>query len=456
MYRLTLHSLALPACALLLASLPQTASAAVFIVNSTQDIPEATAGNGTCNPVGAVGNTCTLRAAIMEANALPGSHTILVASGTYSLTRSGNGEENALNGDLDIKAPITLSNLTSNPPMLFGNHQDRLFDIHPNGALTIFNMALSGGFANAPNNTRGGAFNVQPGGSLSLERVVVASNVANIGGAIYNDGNVTIVDSEFFNNALFDDQVLSSLVDGTAIFSRGQLSIERSTLRNNGVVPGAEGLLTDRSVIRARRTGTHPDPFTRLVNVTVVDNTRGIYSGTVGESTQGMPLDIQMSTIVRNGPLGVRFIPHTGFLAQPQLTMGLTVVFGHSFSDCNQIFSSEPWSPVADRGNASGDESCGFDGATDQQNISDPFFGELDFHGGLTPVLLPHPDRTLVDTGALSCAPSFEDQRGFDRPINATGALAPICDIGAVEYNPASDPVPPPLPDTLFEHGFED
>lgn len=50
-----------------------SALAATFTVNSTADDSDASPGNGVCQTAGGV---CTLRAAIQEANALPGPHTI--------------------------------------------------------------------------------------------------------------------------------------------------------------------------------------------------------------------------------------------------------------------------------------------------------------------------------------------------------------------------------------------
>ena len=43
-----------------------------------------------------------MRAAVMEANALPGKTDIILASGTYTLTLAGAGESWAATGDLDI------------------------------------------------------------------------------------------------------------------------------------------------------------------------------------------------------------------------------------------------------------------------------------------------------------------------------------------------------------------
>ena len=82
------------------------APTAVFNVNSTSDAIDANPGNGVCQ-TSTVGQ-CTLRAAIMEANALPGADTIVVPAGTYNLIRPGN-DDTAVNGDLDITSTLTIS-----------------------------------------------------------------------------------------------------------------------------------------------------------------------------------------------------------------------------------------------------------------------------------------------------------------------------------------------------------
>ena len=55
--------------------------AAVFTVDDTGEIGDADTGNGVC---ATVGGTCTLRAALEQANALGGAaHTVVLPAGTY-------------------------------------------------------------------------------------------------------------------------------------------------------------------------------------------------------------------------------------------------------------------------------------------------------------------------------------------------------------------------------------
>jgi len=61
-----------------------TTNAATFVVDSTLDAPDAVPGDGVC---ASDDGLCTLRAATMEGNALPGHDTIELPGGTYALTR---------------------------------------------------------------------------------------------------------------------------------------------------------------------------------------------------------------------------------------------------------------------------------------------------------------------------------------------------------------------------------
>src|SRR5688572_7906430 len=60
-----------------------------FVVDDTSDRVDSDVGDGECRT--SVG-TCTLRAAIQQANALAGADTILVPSGTYALQIPPQGE----------------------------------------------------------------------------------------------------------------------------------------------------------------------------------------------------------------------------------------------------------------------------------------------------------------------------------------------------------------------------
>jgi CSLREA domain-containing protein len=83
----------------------KTVYAISFTVNDTSDQVDAGPGDGICRTSS---GTCTLRAAIQEANALPGADTIQVPAGIYTLAIPPLNENNADVGDLDITGPVTI------------------------------------------------------------------------------------------------------------------------------------------------------------------------------------------------------------------------------------------------------------------------------------------------------------------------------------------------------------
>ncbi|RFF32587.1 choice-of-anchor Q domain-containing protein [Wenzhouxiangella sediminis] len=435
-----------PVLAVVLAVMAGPALALDFLVNSNLDVAEATPGDGQCNPINAVGNTCTLRAAIMEANANPGPHNIFLPSGSYNLDLTGIDEDAAATGDLDILADIRIVNGTDNPPLVLGNFSDRVFDVHEGAGLTLVNLGVANGMANAPGNVHGGGIRVNAGAELELDQVTVSTNIANIGGGIYNDGTVLIADSEFFHNALLDDNANSDFTDGAAIFNRGVLSIERSTFRNNGVFPGGSGLLTNEYAIHSRQ-GIVSQPLVLISNSTFYENTNGIFS-------DGVNTGISFSTLVDNNARGIRFLPDIDSLGDLQFQIHQTVVVGHD-GDCNGIPDDQPEYDVTGNANASSDETCGFSGIGDFQNIANPFNGTAGDHGGKTPTFMPRSNGILVDPATGDCGPmgGNEDQRGKARPIDGDSSGGATCDIGAVEFDPGTDPE---LGDGLFGDRFEE
>src|SRR5262245_49409250 len=79
---------------------------AAFTVNSTIDAIDTAPGDGAC--ASTASGDCTLRAAVMEANALAGDDVINLPAGIYTLTLTGANEDAGLTGDLDITGTVTI------------------------------------------------------------------------------------------------------------------------------------------------------------------------------------------------------------------------------------------------------------------------------------------------------------------------------------------------------------
>src|SRR3989304_3546658 len=74
-----------------------TAHAAILVVTKTADTAD-----GTCD------SDCSLREAIIAANAAAGDDEITVPAGTYTLTIAGKNEDAAATGDLGITSQHTI------------------------------------------------------------------------------------------------------------------------------------------------------------------------------------------------------------------------------------------------------------------------------------------------------------------------------------------------------------
>ena len=71
----------------------------------------------------------SLRSAIMAADARGGSNTIILRSGTYTLTIAGANEDAGATGDLDITRNLTIKGSGSGSTIIDGNNLDRVIQV---------------------------------------------------------------------------------------------------------------------------------------------------------------------------------------------------------------------------------------------------------------------------------------------------------------------------------------
>src|SRR6266581_4282203 len=196
--------------------------AATFVVNTTADTADAVPGDGICADSG---GACSLRAAVQEANALPGPDTIQLSAATYVLSGAA-GDDLAVSGDLDITGDLTLTGAGTASTIIDGGGVDRVLDIDPSGvgvSVTIANLTVRGG--NAPGQAGGGIRNL---GTLSLNNVTLAANSSGInGGGLLNLGTLTLTNTTVSGN--------TASADGGGIYNGGgsTLTITASTLSGN-------------------------------------------------------------------------------------------------------------------------------------------------------------------------------------------------------------------------------
>ena len=161
---------------------PVAVNAATFVVDDTTDLVDALPGDGVC---ATASGTCSLRAAIQEANALAGADTVTLPAGLYPLTLNGSGENAATTGDLDITDALRIDGAGAGSTTIDASSltpRDRVFDVLGVTA-TLRRLAITGGQAS----TGGGLAN--DNGIVTLQQVLVDDNTATgMGGGVRNNG----------------------------------------------------------------------------------------------------------------------------------------------------------------------------------------------------------------------------------------------------------------------------
>ncbi len=384
--------------------------AATFTAFSSLDVPDDNPGNGSCNPVFLPPSQCTLRAAIMEANALPGGpHVVRLLPGrTYTLTRSGS-DDTGLSGDLDILANMQIVCFGCNPdgsdrPIVRASAgQDRIFDIHAS-TVTLQNIVISGGVTGGD----GGGVLIRNGdGIIQLLDLVLDNNVALRGGGIANFRHGTRVErSEIRNNISFS-------LDGMGIFTARNLTLRESAVYNN---------LTEGNGIAVMVETVGPGPAGLRLENSTISGHQG--TGLVAKAAESVL--IRNSTIARNSIRGVVVLTN-----DPSTLAWYNSIVARNGTDCNV----KPSDIFATGFNTFGDNTCPINtNFFDQRNV-DPLLTPLNYRGpGTTPVHWPRKGSPALNTGsnvggAEACLPF--DQTGQPRPQGFNGVVR--CDRGAAE-----------------------
>jgi hypothetical protein len=371
------------AAALGVAVLPGLAQASTYTVTSNGD-----AGTGTCAA------TCTLRDAVLAANANPGADTITFASSlsgdtilldiagkgnikiTDNLTIQGPGANlltvsggNAASSDSGGLVHVTTNSLTvSISDITLTNGRSTGVGgalAAALGTLNLNGVAIQNSYAQ----TFGGGFDLPSGGAVNITHSTISGNSAggSGGGFVTNYATVTLADSTVTGNY--------AAGGGGGFYVRAALTVNNSTISGNT----ANGF--GRGFWLAKFDGT-------LTNSIVANNTNG--GGNEFDATgQGVPNNVTANNTLIEGSYSV----------------------SGTFSGASNILGQ------------------------------DPKLGPLTNNGGPTQTLALLPGSPAIDTGDNSTC-EIADQRGVTRPDGKPGSGG-ICDMGAFEV------------DTIFANGFE-
>lgn len=404
--------------------LTQTSVAGTFAVNTTTDAIDINVGDGVCEATVAMGD-CTVRAAIMETNFLPGAHIVNIPAGTFTLTIDGDGSTQE--GDLEIVgAELTINGAGANATILDAGGIDRFFRT-TGSHVEINDLTIRNGYTDEADN-QGGAISVSAVLSdpniLTLNRVHLLDNTARQGGGISaGSGSVTTIRESLIegneNHFLGGGNIRGSGINCSACM----MTVASTTLTGNGLINGIK-------VIWAEQEG-----LIEILNSTISDNRAGI-------SISRANVIMKFSTVSNNGNENLRLFSNDGShifdvsnsIIQVDLDVG---------SNCD---ASNP--PDSLGFNIVNDESCSFSSTGDLENTQVSLPAPAN-NGGLTPTQLPPDDSIALDHVPLAeCtdldgAALTEDQRGFPRPLDVQ------CDAGAVETDVIN-------PDIFLRNGFDE
>ena len=353
-----------------------TALGATFTVTKTADT-----NDGTCDA------DCSLREAIIAANANAGADTVVVPAGTYVLMLLGSGEDFAATGDLDIRGDLTLTGAGAATTTIDGNgasaDPDRVFQII-SGSVSISGVTVQNGNSVGTGSFGGGIYTLS--GTLTFTNSTLSGNSADAGGGIFNNSSVTLMNSTLSGNS-------ARFSGGGILSSSGAVILAISTLIGNSAGAGDFGGGIFINV----------GPVT-LTNSTLSGNSAGAGGGGIFSNVGPV---ILTNSIVANSTSG---------------------------GDC-------AGSRITDNGhNLDSDGSCGV--GPGGNPLLDP--GGLASNGGPTQTIALLPGSPAADGGDdVTCAAppvSAFDQRGLVRP----GGGHTRCSIGAYEFAFALTPTNTP------------
>lgn len=420
-----------------------------FTVNTTDDRLDDDIGDGLCHTSV---NTCSLRAAIMQANHLTVALThIQLPPGIYTLTRPPTGADGEDSGDLNFNAPLIANQLIEligagkDSTIIDANQIDGVMRIEQLRPVTIRHLSLRNGDRRFIFPNEGGG--ILSRGRLTLSDCAIENNQSNAGGGgIY---------SSFSSSGTIPDATLDILrctiqsnvgFFGGGVYATGPVRIRDSTIHSNHAGFGG---------------GIYSAVELHIVNSTISQNTADTDGGGIENFSNGSMATAALynTSVIGNdadhdadmgGGIGGGIYNgvNSRFIAVNSLFASNTLFNAPIYNDCNGVLEVYGWNLLGDT------ISCTFTGNGAMSwsllslNTIDPLLKD---NGGSTwtHALLAGSEAIDSSIDNLGCVDQVgavltTDQRAAQRVVGLR------CDIGAVEFGAVA-----PLVGLLFANDFE-
>ena len=372
----------------------------------------------------------SLRWAISQANANPGTDTIVfAANGTFNIAAgSGGGDDNST-GDFDITDSVNIVGNGSANTVINGNGLDRVFDVRNAATASFTGLTIQGGASN-----RGAGVRIITSANATMQDVVVRNNAGSgdsKGSGIYADGSLTLSRTLVQNNT----GGTAGKVYGAGIYTSGTLvATDVEILGNLAGTRDGGGLYIDSSA------------NVTLQNVTLADNRADKGGGIYNHSSSTALGNVTLSgnTALNEGgglwadrdiSLDHVTVAYNTVSAGPGKGSGVFDSGGRVQTQ-NSLFANNAGGNVnlaliSQGYNLSDDNSSGFLAVGDQRNTA-ANAGALASNGGFTRTVAIGSTSAARDAANPVGAPAA-DQRG----VATFGGRS---DIGAYEYSPLGFP----------------
>lgn len=370
------------------------ALATTFPVTKTADTAD-----GTCNA------DCSLREAIIAANANAGPDDITLPAGTYALSIPPTGENvagptgnNEAIGDLDVNGELTITGAGASTTIVDGADLSRIFHIH-GGPVTITGLTARNGSEEA-----GGGIFVEAVTSVNFSNIVVTANdgLGSGGGGIRNQGGTTTITDSTISNNVVDAQ-------GGGIFTIGTpLTIIRSTISGNTATESGGGIRIDSGTLTVQNSTISNNTASSGGGIRNLNGTVTVTASTIADNSGGSAFGGGIAT----------FAPGTVNLTGSILANNSA----GSSPDCTEAIISGGFNLIEDT------SGCTITGTT-TGNITgqDPQLLALASNGGPTQTRALLGSSPALNAFTSGCPPPTTDQRGVTRPQQAA------CEIGSFE-----------------------